>query len=123
VGCASVLVVDDDKQVRVALKKVFGRAGYEGVAAASGEEALELMENQEFDLVVAAIVLGGMSGIELLERIKSKNKDVPVVLVTAFSSEEFEEQAKADGVYAYLRKPVGRDEIIKIAREAIASTA
>ena len=121
-GRACVLLVDDDKQVRVALRKVFSRAGYEGVVAESGEEAAELMEKQDFDLVVADIVLGGMSGIELLKLIKTRHKNVPVVLVTAFSSEEYEEQARADGVYAYLRKPIGRDEIVDIARDAIAST-
>ena len=116
-----IMVVDDDHQVRTAFLRVFQRAGYETAGADSAEEAIKLVHEDSFDLVVTDIVMGGMDGIELLERIRKERATLPVVLVTAYSKEEYEERARCEGAYAYVRKPVSRRQLLSIAREAIAA--
>ncbi|MFH0962577.1 MAG: response regulator [Planctomycetota bacterium] len=118
---ANVLLVDDDEQVRVALSKVFKRAGYDSSAVASAEEALTLIRKKPYDLVVADIVLGGMDGVELLGHIRESHDRTPVILVTAYSKEEYEEQAKEKGAYAYLRKPISREQLLETAEAAISA--
>lgn len=117
-----VLVVDDDKQIEVAVRRVFDRAGYETSGAESAEEALGLMDREKFDLVIADIVMDGMDGVGLLEEIKRRDKALPVVLVTAFSNEESEVRASRGGAYAYLRKPVSREKLLTVAVEALAAS-
>jgi len=87
-----VLVVDDDKQIEVAVRRVFDRAGYRTSGAENAEEALNLMDQAKFDLVIADIVMDGMDGVGLLGEIKKRDKALPVVLVTAYSNEEYEER-------------------------------
>ena len=117
-----VLVVDDDKQINVAVCRVLDRAGYVTSGAQSAEEALGLMEREKFDLVIADIVMDGMDGMGLLEEIKKRDKALPVVLVTGFSNEEYEERAHREGAYAYVRKPLSRDELVTVAVEALADS-
>jgi len=117
-----VLVVDDDKQIEVAVRRVFDRAGYRTSGAENAEEALNLMDQAKFDLVIADIVMDGMDGVGLLGEIKKRDKALPVVLVTAYSNEEYEERACREGAYAYLRKPVSRSALLSVASEALAAS-
>ena len=121
-GTPHVLVVDDDKQIEVAVRRVFDRAGYRTSGAENAEEALNLMDQAKFDLVVADIVMDGMDGVGLLGEIKKRDKALPVVLVTAHSNEEYEERACREGAYAYLRKPVSRNKLLSVAGEALAAS-
>ena len=121
-GSPHVLVVDDDEQIEVAVRRVFDRAGYRTSGAENAEQALGLMDEAKFDLVIADIVMDGMDGVGLLGEIKKRNKALPVVLVTAFSKEEYEERARREGAYAYLRKPVSREELLSVAGDALAAS-
>ena len=124
-GClrdpARVLVVDDEQQVKAALVRVFDRAGYRATGAGSAEEALALMSDSDFDLVVTDIVMDGLDGVELLGRIRKEHAALPVILVTAYSKEEYEERAQEQGAFAYLRKPVSRKRLLTIADQALVS--
>ena len=116
---ARVLVVDDEQQVKAAFCRVLDRAGYETNGAASAEEALELIRQSEYDLVITDIVMDGIDGVEFLSKLRKERVDLPVVLVTAYSKEEYEERAHEEGAYAYLRKPVSRERLLSVASEAL----
>ena len=116
---ARVLVVDDEQQVKAAFCRVLDRAGYETSGAESAEEALELIRESEYDLVITDIVMDGIDGVEFLSRLRKQRIDLPVVMVTAYSKEEYEESAREKGAFAYLRKPVSRERLLSVTSEAL----
>lgn len=83
---ATVLIVDDDKHQRLLYEEEFQVEGYEVVLASSGQEAVTAVANQAVDVVVLDIAMPGMDGIETLSRILDINRQLPVILNTAYSS-------------------------------------
>jgi DNA-binding response OmpR family regulator len=83
---ASLLVVDDDDNLRLLYEQELGDEGYEVVLAASGQEALDLLTDKRPDLVILDISMPGMDGIEVLGKILAKDKSLPVILNTAYST-------------------------------------
>ena len=83
---AYVLVVDDEGANRYSVSKTLQRVGYVVSEAATGEDALKVMENQAFDVVLTDIRMPGLDGVELLRRIKEETPDVIVILMTAYAS-------------------------------------
>lgn len=81
-----ILVVEDEKNLRALYEEELSAEGYDVVVAGSGEEALEVIEASRPDLVVLDIRMPGMDGIEALGRILGKDRSIPVVINTAYSS-------------------------------------
>ena len=84
----TVLLVDDDENLRRVMEFQLGEAGYKVVPAADGQEALTIFEQNEVDCVVTDLRMPKLSGLELLEKIKSVNGDIPVIVATAFGEVE-----------------------------------
>jgi DNA-binding NtrC family response regulator len=101
----SLLLVDDEPGLRATLAANLELEGFEVSEAASGEEALRILEAHEFDVVLTDIRMPGMNGVELFQRIKRKNVQTPVVLTTAFSVQELVSGALRAGAFAVLPKP------------------
>ncbi|MCY4018597.1 MAG: response regulator transcription factor [Chloroflexi bacterium] len=106
-----VLLVDHDGVNRYTVSKSLQRVGYIIVEASFGDEALDLFNNQHFDLVLSEIDLPGIDGIELLQRIKAESPDAMVVLMTENASVESAVQALRSGAHDYLIKPCSSQEI------------
>ena len=100
-----VLVVDDEAKVREIYTRWLQKDGHEVVAASSGAEAVALFSSQSFDCVVSDIRMPGMSGIELLRRIRAYDTGVPVVIVTGSPTLETAVAAVDEGAARYLLKP------------------
>ncbi len=100
-----LLIVDDDEQLRQALVKRFQRQGLNLINAASAEEAVPLLDKHRFDVALLDLHLPGMSGIELLDRIKAAQPEVEVLLLTAHGSMDTAILAMKRGAYDYLTKP------------------
>ncbi len=83
---SSILVVEDEKNLRMLYKEELTAEGYDVVLADSGEEALEIVERRRPDLIVLDIRMPGMDGIEALGRILGKDRSIPVIINTAYSS-------------------------------------
>jgi len=109
---ATILVVDDDRDVVNILSQWLTLSGYRCFVANSGATALELMKDSQFDLVVSDIMMPGMSGVELLTRIKSSFPDVAVIMVTALDDRRTAIQTLEIGAYGYIIKPFKRNEIL-----------
>lgn len=108
---AYVLVVDDEGANRYSVSKTLQRVGYIVSEAASGEEALELMNKQLFDVVLTDIRMPGLDGVELLRRIKEESPDVIVILMTAYASLGTAVEALRLGAHDYLIKPSSSQDI------------
>lgn len=109
---AHILVVEDDWDLRDALSDTLEFDGYQVQAAASAEEALQLLSHKRFDLVVSDINMGGMDGHELLVRVRALYPVLPVVLITAFGSIGSSVRAMQQGAVDYLLKPFKPEQLI-----------
>jgi DNA-binding NtrC family response regulator len=113
----SILVVDDDKAFRVATRTLLEDFGFQVTLAANGDEALACLQAGRFDLLLTDMVMGKMRGLELLERLKERAIDLPVIMVTGFGSIQTAVEAMRLGATDYLTKPVNNEELlIKIQR-------
>jgi len=107
-----VMVVDDDQDLRESVAEVLGGAGFSVTRASRGEEALEYLARQNFDLVLLDMVMPGLSGLELLGRIRDKAPRMPVIIITAFASVENAVAAMRHGASDYVTKPFRIDGLL-----------
>jgi DNA-binding NtrC family response regulator len=114
-----VLVVDDERNNREALAKILGKAGHEVVAAASGEDALAVLQDAGFDLVVSDLRMIGTGGIEVLKTAKQHASEPEVILLTAYGTVESAVEAMKLGAYDYLTKPVDPERLVHLVAKAL----
>ncbi|MCK9387890.1 MAG: response regulator [Sulfuritalea sp.] len=114
-----VLVVDDDPVVSKSFNRVLSQKGYVVVSAANAQEALNKVQEGEYDVVFTDIKMPGMSGIELAERLKVERPWTPVVIVTGFGSTSNQARAEAAGVSSFLQKPLSPEMIEGSMRKAL----
>jgi len=114
-----ILVVDDELSMREFLSILLEREGYDVTVAASAAEALRMMESALFDLVLSDVNMPGLSGIELLARIKEKSPETSVLMLTAFSAAEQAVEAMKLGAYDYIGKPFKNEEIKQLVKNAL----
>ncbi len=116
---ASILVVDDELSMREFLKILLEKEGYRVVTAAEGKTALDLAEKQSFDLVISDIRMPGMSGLDLLARLKQQQAEIGVILITAFASPDDAVAAMKHGAFDYITKPFNVEEIKTVIRAVL----
>ena len=109
-GAESILIVDDNPQIRRALRAILVPQGYTIVDARRGEEALELIRRERFGLILLDVNLPGMSGIETCKEIR-RTTDIPVMIITVRDSERDKVQAFDAGADDYIVKPFGAEEL------------
>lgn len=118
-----ILIVEDEATLASSLKRVFQKEGYEVTTAVSAEDGMGLLEEGFYDLVISDIVLPGISGIEFLKRIRERQPEVPVIIITAYGSMETAVEALRAGAYDYVVKPVLHEEIKQIIKNALRQNA
>lgn len=119
----AVLVVDDDAEMRELVSDVLSGRGHQITTAGSGQEALKLLAEQDFAVVLTDLRMKGMLGTELLNEIKRLHPDIGVILMTAFGSVETAVEAMKHGASDYLTKPVKSEEIIRVVERAVRESA
>jgi YesN/AraC family two-component response regulator len=107
-----ILLMEDEPNVAKGLKMVMDEQGYQVDWAATGEAALEAFWSGRFDLLVADIRLPDIDGMEVIERVKDKEPDTPVVIITGYPSMSSAIKAVKIGVTDYLRKPFTEEEFM-----------
>ncbi len=115
----SILIVDDEEVLQDVLSTLLRREGYSTISATTGEEALELIEREEIDLVLLDLMLPGMSGREVLREIRTRDPEQTVVVITAFSSIESAIGAMRDGAFHYIPKPFKNEEVLLTVRKGL----
>jgi DNA-binding NtrC family response regulator len=100
-----ILVVDDEPDMRTALSHALRRSGFNVESAASGTEALTKFRPDKYSLVISDVKLPGMSGMEILDRIKNQSQQIPVVMITAFGTIDNAVEAMQAGACDYILKP------------------
>jgi len=114
----SILIVDDEENVRNSLNLWFTEDGYRVECAENAKQALLILESNNFDIILADIKMPGMDGLEMLRRIKLLNKDSIVIIMTAFATVDTAVKALKDGAFDYVTKPFDPDDLSHLIRNA-----
>ncbi|MBL0159079.1 MAG: sigma-54-dependent Fis family transcriptional regulator [Bryobacterales bacterium] len=114
-----ILVVDDDESLRRVTQVQLEQAGYRVATAPSGPDALRMMGESPYDLVITDLRMPGMSGIELLNRIRSEHPGTAVVMFTAFGSVDSAVEAMRAGAYDYITKPVHPEQLTLVVKRSL----
>ena len=115
----NILIVDDEEVLQDVLTVLIRREGHTTLSAPTGEAALELLEREEVDLVLLDLMLPGMSGLETLREVRSRDPEQVVVVITAYSSIESAIDAMREGAYHYIPKPFKNEEVLLTIRKGL----
>jgi two-component system response regulator FlrC len=114
-----ILVVDDDRAMRLALAESLESCGYDIVAAENGREALEKFKKGKFDLVVTDMKMPGMTGIEVLRSVKELSPEMPVILITAYGTVGTAVEAMKEGAAEFIMKPFSLDDLEAVVKRVL----
>ena len=114
-----ILIVDDEQVVRDSLGKWFASEGYFPRPVASGREALEAMQQGDWEVALIDIKMPGMDGMELQERLREADPELTIVIMTGYASVETAVQALKRGAWDYITKPVDPDELSHLVQKAL----
>lgn len=114
----SILIVDDEQSVRDSLRDWFTDDGYHVKCAEHAKRALQILESEDYDIILADLKMPGMDGLEMLRRIKTLRKDAIVIVMTAFATVDTAVKALKDGAYDYVTKPFDPDDLSHLIRNA-----
>ena len=117
----TILIVDDDDAIRGILYDILSDK-YDCNTASMAEEALQYIEVERYDAILTDIAMPGLTGLELLERVRANQSGTPVILISGKGSEQ-DPQALIDlGAFAYVNKPFNLDEIEEVVERAVSQT-
>lgn len=116
-----ILVVDDHFEMLELLRSMLDMSGhdFEVVAVPSAEEAMLEMLRMKLDLLITDVRLPGMSGFDFVRRVRRRNPDLPVIMITAYSSAQGQKEADELGVYRYFAKPLDTDNVLTAVHNAL----
>lgn len=106
-----ILLIDDDQSLRRVIEYSLVENGFAVRPAASGEEGLALFQKEPFDAVITDITMPGMSGMEVMEKVRKADQGLPVIIITAYGTIESAVSAMKQGAFDYITKPFNRDEL------------
>jgi len=114
-----ILVVDDESGPRELLEEALSMEGYQVKTAKSGEQACQLIDETSFDLVLTDLNMPGLSGIDLLNKIRQISPEIHVIIITGYASLRSAIDAIRGGAYDYLTKPFQVDELYVVVNNAV----
>ncbi len=109
-----ILLIEDERPMRLGLLHALKADGYRVKAAASGKEGIKLLEGESFDIAITDLRLPDISGIDVLKAIKDISQDTGVIVVTAFAEVKTAVEAMREGAYDYISKPFDPDELLLV---------
>lgn len=118
-GLLKMLVVDDEAVIREGLRRILGEAGYQVESFAQGHLAIERMQTENFDLVISDVKMPGMSGIEVLKAIRVLQPQVPIIMITGYSTVDTAVEALKNGAADYIAKPFVPEELLAKISQAL----
>ena len=108
-----ILVIDDEELIIKSLAKLLEKNGFEVFVAKNGQDALAIVEGENFNLIIADIRMPGMSGVETIESIyENTKKKTPVIFITGYADKEIEQKAESLKPVAYIYKPFDISELV-----------
>jgi PAS domain S-box-containing protein len=115
----SILVVDDEKRIRDACHKMLIQEGFEVARAENGVRGLEMIEREHFDIILLDLMMPGLSGFEVLERVRALHPDTVVIVITGYSTLEHAVEAMKKGAFDFIAKPFSPQDLRVVVAKAI----
>src|SRR5512143_2893312 len=116
---STVLILDDEPVIRDVLGSVLTKAGFATREAATAAEGLDRLAKEAIDLLLLDLMLPDRPGLEVLSEVKARHPEVPVVVVTAYSSVESAISAMREGAFHYIPKPFRNEEVVHVVKQAL----
>ena len=114
-----ILIVDDEKVALKNLEHVIKKEGYEVVATQSGQNALRILEEQKFNVVLTDLKMEKVDGMQILRRCRELYPDIEVIMITGYATLESAVESMKHGAFYYIAKPFRLDEVRKVVAEAV----
>ncbi len=118
-----ILVVDDEEAMCHVLSRLLTTHGHRVLTAGNGHDALKMVHKHTISLLISDLMMPGMSGLQLLGKLKTYYPDLPVILITAYGTVDTAVQAMKSGAYDYILKPFDNDEILFAVNKALKNVA
>ncbi len=116
---AKILIVDDEKSIRITLKHFLDEDGFDVVTAESFDEAIALINEEMFDLIISDIILKGNSGIDILSEVNKRQLNCSVIMITGAPDITSATEALRLGAYDYIPKPVKKQSLLHVVNIAL----
>ena len=110
----SVLVVDDEKHIRVTLADILAEEGYEVGTADTGDQAVRMCQKRSFDVILMDVRMPGMDGFEAFRIIRRRRRDVRVIMMSAYGMNAFRRVARDEGAAAFVQKPLDVARLLRL---------
>jgi DNA-binding response OmpR family regulator len=120
-GKNRILIVEDDEEMRTLLRDMIEEEGYKAASVNNGSEAFRKLAKESFDLIITDVRMPGLTGLDILPGIKKLQPDAPIIVITAFGSEEVQKKALERGADAYLEKPIHFDKLRTLIHDLFSS--
>ena len=114
----NVLVVDDEKDIREGCERILTRMDFNVLMAKKGEDALKIIDSESVEITLLDLKMPGMDGMEVLQKIREKNTDILVIVITGFATMETAKESFKKGVFDFLAKPFKLGEIKEVVAKA-----
>ena len=116
-----ILVVDDDELVLIAVEELLSSGNHDVTTASGGKEALEVVDDRRFDLVMLDVIMPEMDGYTLCKEIRSRQgyEETPIIFLTAKSAEEDKKKGEEVGASLYLPKPISPQRLMELVEQAL----
>jgi len=119
---SSILIVDDDQNIRKILRDLLDKEGFNVLTASDVDKALPLIDAKDLDIIVTDLKMPGKSGMDLLTLCHEKRPAVPVIMITAFGNVEAAVAAMKKGAYDFITKPFDENELLNVIEKAISES-
>jgi DNA-binding NtrC family response regulator len=117
---STILIVDDERNIREGLAEAFAMEGYEALTASDGQEAIAVLEERYIDLVITDLKMPKVSGMELLQHVKRRWENIPVIIITAHGDITEAVAAMQYGALEFVTKPLDLEHLLKLTKNALA---
>jgi DNA-binding NtrC family response regulator len=114
-----IMIIEDDEEMRSVLKDFFEEEGFEIDSASNGVDALRILSKDHFDLIITDIRMPGLTGLDILPRIKSLEPETPIVVITAYGGDDVRRRSIERGATTYLEKPIRLSHLRTLVREVV----
>ncbi len=114
-----VMIIEDDEEMRSLLKDLFEEEGFETDSVSNGVNALEKLSEDHFDLVITDIRMPGLTGLEILPTIRKLNPETPIIVMTAYGSDDVRRRSLERGATIYLEKPIHLSKLRTVIHEMV----
>jgi len=119
-----ILVIDDEELIIKSLSRLLEKNGYEVFIVKNGQDAFDMVEEEDFDLILADIRMPGMNGVEIIEKIKKEKsikgqKQMPIIFITGYADEVIEKKARVLSPVGYLYKPFDNEKLLNAIKKIL----